>query len=432
VWRSARAQPRRLGDSGDNGAQGNVQRRLLSFLLLGAAALVACTPKPETLHLTPAQWREDLQFFAHELPRRHKNAFHHISRERFEAEVQALDQRVAGLDGDAIYVGMARIANLIGDAHTYLRTPQDDADFAFDFRRFGDVYRVTSAVVGQERALGARVLKVENTPLEGALRLARELTPDDENAAYREAVAPLRLSAGILLHGSGVTPDRNVAHYTLTDGDGDFTVEVRATAANSPPPKAVNVPSEPPLFRQQPEEPFRVVWLADHRAVYCNFRSYTDLGAHAKSLFALIHKENPDKLVVDLRGNGGGDYFEGLKYLVEPIRKLGHLNRRGHLFVLIGPFTFSAAMANAAHFRQRTAALLVGETIGEKPNSYQEPEEVVLPNSHFTLRYSTRYYEFLPGGDNAIHPDQEIVPTWEQRKAGRDPVLEWALAFRDP
>jgi hypothetical protein len=408
------------------------RRRALSSLLLLAAAVVGCTPKPETLKLTPVQWREDLNFFARELPRRHVKAFHHISRERFEAEVRALDQRLEGLDADAVYVGMSRIANLIGDGHTYLRIPQDAANFPFDFRPFGDVYRVTSAVAGQERALGARVLKVENTPIGNAIQLAREQTADDENDAFREAVAPLRLTLGIFLHGWGMTADRNVAHYTLSDGDGEFTVEVRAPPPGGPPSVAIDVPAEPPLFRQHPDEPFSVVWLANERTVYCNFRSYKELGSHARSLFALIGKEHSDKLVVDLRGNGGGDYFEGLKYLVEPIRKLRDLNRPGHLFVLIGPFTFSAAMANAAHFRQQTAALLVGQTIGEKPNSYQEPEEVVLPNSHLTLRYSTRYYEFVPGGDNAIHPDQEIVPTWEQRKAGRDPVLEWALAFKNP
>jgi hypothetical protein len=83
----------------------------------------------------------------------------------------------------------------------------------------------------------------------------------------------------------------------------------------------------------------------------------------------------------------------------------------------------------AAHFRQQTAALLVGQTIGERPNSCQEVEEVVLPNSHLTLRYSTRYYEFQPGGENVIRPDEEIRPAWDQVKAGRDPVLEWVLAF---
>jgi hypothetical protein len=400
--------------------------------ILLALAMASCTARPEKLELTAAQWHEDLRFFARELPRRHKNAFHHISKTQFDAQVDALDHRLETLDADAIYVGMSRIANLIGDAHTYLRVPHDDANFPFDFRKFGDVYRVTNAVAGQERALGARVLSVENVPLGAALQRAREQTPDDESEAYREPLAAQRLSIGIFLHGFGMTSDRSVAHYGLSDDAGDFVLEVRAPPPGGGAPAAISLPKDAPLFQQQPSEPFHTVWLADERTVYCNFRGYTDLSSHAKTLFALIAKEHPDKLVVDLRSNGGGDYTVGLKSLVEPIRLMPSLNRKGHLFVLVGPFTFSAAMANAAHFRQQTAALLVGQPIGERPNSYQEVEEVVLPNSHLTLRYSTRYYEFLPGGENIIRPDEEIRPTWDQVKTGRDPVLDWVLAFRAP
>ena len=53
----------------------------------------------------------------------------------------------------------------------------------------------------------------------------------------------------------------------------------------------------------------------------------------------------------------------GLRYLVRPVRELASINQKGHLYVLIGPQTFSAAMANAAHFRTQTAALLVGQPI---------------------------------------------------------------------
>jgi hypothetical protein len=405
--------------------------RALSTLLL-SATLAGCRPKPETLQLTTAQWREDVHFFARELPRRHKNAFHHISQAHFEAEVDALDRRLEGLDADAVYVGLSRIANLVGDAHTYLRVPRDDANFPFDFHKFGDTYRVTNAVTDQERALGARVLKVENLALPAALQLAREQTPDDESEAYREPLALQRLSVGIFLHGWGLTSNRNVAHYTLADDKGEFTLEVRAPPPGGPSPAAISIPSEPPLFQQQPSEPFHTVWLASERTVYCNFRSYADPSSHAKSLLSLIAKLQPDKLVVDMRSNGGGDYTEGLRDLVEPIRGLASLNRKGHLFVLIGPFTFSAAMANAAHFRQQTAALLVGQTIGERPNSYQEVGEVLLPNSHLTLRYSTQYYEFVPRGENVIRPDQEVRPTWDEVRAGRDPVLEWVLAYHSP
>ena len=87
-------------------------------------------------------------------------------------------------------------------------------------------------------------------------------------------------------------------------------------------------------------------------------------------------------------------------------------------------------MNNAAQFRALTAATLVGETIGEKPNSYAEPREMVLPHSHLTVRYSTRYYSFAPGGDNVIRPDREIAPTWDEYRVGRDPVLDWVLGAR--
>jgi uncharacterized protein YndB with AHSA1/START domain len=72
----------------------------------------------------------------------------------------------------------------------------------------------------------------------------------------------------------------------------------------------------------------------------------------------------------------------------------------------------------------------VGEAIGEKPNSYQEPREFTLPNSRFVVRYSTRFYKSVEGTVNLVAPDKEIVPTWDEYKNGRDPVLEWVLAFK--
>jgi hypothetical protein len=87
-------------------------------------------------------------------------------------------------------------------------------------------------------------------------------------------------------------------------------------------------------------------------------------------------------------------------------------------------------MNNAAQFRQQTAAILVGQEIGEKPNSYQEADSARLPNSHLNLHYSIKFYKFTDGPENAIRPDQEIIPTWDDYKAGVDPVLNWVLAYK--
>ena len=96
------------------------------------------------------------------------------------------------------------------------------------------------------------------------------------------------------------------------------------------------------------------------------------------------------------------------------------------LYVLIGPRTFSAALANAVDFK-KAGATLVGEPIGARPNSYSENDEMTLPNSKLVISYSTRYYEFLPGTD-LVRPDQHIERTWADFLAGKDAALDWILS----
>ena len=235
------------------------------------------------------------------------------------------------------------------------------------------------------------------------------------------------LTTGATLHGLGIIPDRNTAHYTLVDDGGhEFSVDVHWPGTGTP---LVRAFKDLPLYRQKPEQRFACTYLADALTLYCNVRAIRDLSAPADEMLKILRQHSPEKLVIDLRQNRGGDYTLGEKYLVHPIRDLPSINRKGHLFVLIGADTFSAAMNNATQFRAQTAALLVGREIGEKPNSYQEPRSMTLPNSHLTVRYSTRFYRFIDGSDNAIHPDQEIVPTWSDYKSGVDPVLAWVLKY---
>jgi hypothetical protein len=145
-------------------------------------------------------------------------------------------------------------------------------------------------------------------------------------------------------------------------------------------------------------------------------------------MLAMASAAKPAKLIIDMRDNGGGDNTVGYGALVAPIKARADLNARGHLYVLVGPLTFSAAMNNAAQFQDETRAILVGQTIGERPNSYQEPRQFQLPNSHLVVRASTLWYAFRKSGPNVVAPEKEIIPSWDDVKAGRDPVLDWVLA----
>jgi hypothetical protein len=385
----------------------------------------------EISSLTAAQWHEDLKFLATKLPRKHANAFHFISREQFELEVADLDRKLNGMDPDQIYIGMDRIVNSIGDGHTHMRLPSDHAKLPIEVARFGSDYRVVATTPAYEEALGARVIRVDDTTIAHVHDLLLPLTPGDETTALRESRISDLLTIGMVLHGVGVSPDRDKAIYTLADDNGrEFSLTVHSIQPGEVSTvSSIKAFERPPLFLQKPDDSFWYTYLFDRQTVYCSFRGYKELAQRAKGLFELIQQQRADKLVIDMRLNGGGDYTQGLKYLIHPIQKLPEINRKGHLFVLVGARTFSAAMSNAAHFRYQTEAILVGQEIGEKPNSYQEGRGMTLPNSHWTVRYSVKFYRFVNGGENVIRPDQEIAPSWNDYKSGRDPVVDWVLAY---
>src|SRR6202040_2764734 len=117
----------------------------------------------------------------------------------------------------------------------------------------------------------------------------------------------------------------------------------------------VNLVKKPPLGQQNPDQDFWYVYLPDSQTLYCNFRGYQQLKQSTAALWREVKDKNPNKLVIDRRQNSGGDYNQGLEYLIDPIHGLSKINQRGHLFVLIGTNTFSAAMSNAARFASEPA-----------------------------------------------------------------------------
>jgi len=413
----------RFAVSGDSGA--------MSLRWIGQARVVGWDAP--TLDLDVARWHEDLAFFAREIAARHANAFHSLARPRFDSLVTALDRNLDRLNGDQVYVEMDRIANRIGDAHTFLAIPGDAPKFPFAIRRFGAQYRVIAVVRAgrNDRILGARLLKIEDEPVALVIERLLALTPAEEHSSLRQARAEDFVRMGLMLHGLGLTPTREAVTLTLADDAGQqFRFEAHALPLNIGDTLPwTDVFKSAPLYLQHPDQPFWYQYLPEASTVYCSFRGYDNLSSRAADLLALVERVRPEKLVIDMRQNGGGDYTVGLRYLIEPISRLSHFNRRGHLFVAIGTNTFSAGMANAAQFRTHTAAILVGQMIGEKPNSFQEAREMRLPNSHLRVRYSTQYYHFVVRGPNAIRPDHELVPTWADYRLGRDPVLAWILHY---
>ena len=136
-----------------------------------------------------------------------------------------------------------------------------------------------------------------------------------------------------------------------------------------------------------------------------------------------------ERLVVDLRDNGGGNSFQFSYLVLRDLRRRADLNRRERLFVLINGGTFSSAMNNALQMSRETEVILVGEPTGGSPNAFGEMRRLELPNSRIPVWYSTKAFQLIPGRPDAttVEPEIEIQLTSEAHFGGRDPVLEAVL-----
>jgi len=405
---------------------------LRACFVAGMVTLSAFAGEKEVkLALTADQWREDLRVFAKEMPKRHKNLYHAVPKETFDQAVTDLEAAIPGLQPHQIVVRLQQITALVGDAHTAVHFPASFKRYPLGLWWFGNELRVTGAGREYPKALGTRVVKIGGMPLpEVQARVTRCFpSAENENPWYVLSLSSAFMIMPEVLQALGVVPDLGPATFTFEDDQG--TPVDLAIAPVDQPLRLVSAAKEEPLFRQRMGEPFWFTYLPESQTVYVAFRSYASLGKNAKELFQFVDANPVRRLVVDLRQNGGGDFNVGRKHLVEPIKARPQLNQKGHLYVVIGRRTFSAALANATHFRKETQAILVGEPIGETPNGYSENDELTLPNSHLVVSYSTRYYRFADEDIPAVLPDQRIEPTWADFKAGKDPVMEWILQQRE-
>ena len=404
-------------------------------VVLGGSSLPAASKEASVREipvLTKTQWFEDVRYLARELPKRHKNAFHTVTREQFGRSVAELEAAVPSLSDHQIIVRMMQIAASVGDGHTGVHLPRSFRLYPLGLYWFGPELRVTAAAKEYGRAIGTRVVGIGGVGIDEVQARISSCFPtaENENPWYVMNSSTAFITRHEVLHALGVVSDSQHAAFMFQDERGEqFTLDLAPVA---PDPnigaRLIRAATAEPLTRQRLGERFWFTYLPDSRTVYVSFRGYDELGDNARKLLQFIAANPAQRLVIDMRQNDGGDFLKGRKHLIRPVKELGDLNQKGRLFVIIGRRTFSAAMVNAIDFRKETNALLVGEPAGERPNSYSENDEMTLPNSRLVVSYSTEYYKFLDEDVPAVTPDKRIDPNWEDYKAGRDPVMEWILA----
>jgi hypothetical protein len=403
-------------------------RRALTILFF----LSSCASRNATTEITPGAWRDDLSYLARELPNRHANAFHTVSRVNFDAEVARLDAAIPRMNGDEVLVGLMRIVALIGDGHTHLDLPPSYLRYPIELEWFGDELRVVAAAAPYHAEVGARVMAIGSTPIRDVMERATQLVPRGENDGRTRLTATMQLTSPQVLHGLGLIADRQNAPFSLELATGGrATVTLLPARLGDFSTWRLATGEKPQLYLQRLTEPWWAEFLPDAQTVYFSFTGYppdAEFRERTAALARLLDESHARRLVIDLRRNQGGDLDRFRRLLLPMIKAHATINRKGGLFVITGPGTFSAATVNALDLRNEANAILVGGPTGMRPNHYGEVAEFRLPNSGLRVSYATQYHRFASDADSAVIPDKYLEPTWAEFHAGRDPVMEWILS----
>ena len=370
-----------------------MRKLIAAFVLLGTLVLAVGASDPVDLtKLTKQDLKEDFEYFARELPKKHKNAFHNISKADYDSMVAKLAADLPSLTYYEVFVRMLQITAKIGDGHTYVHLPATFKRYPLVLYWYGRDLRVTRATADYKDAIATRVIAINGMPIDEVQKRVLSVCSQAENEWANMSNSPGYLLTPEVLNTLGIALDTEKTTFTFQKDDGkQFSREIIASSVPALTGKFIGAAKEEPISRLKPTEPFAFTYFPEHKTMYVNFRTYENLADNSKKMLEALDSSGAKKLVIDLRYNGGGDYFKG-RGLIAGILKRTEINQKGHLYVLIGRRTFSAAMVNATDFRKSTNALLVGEPIGERPNSYSENDEMTLPHSKVVVSYSTRYY----------------------------------------
>lgn len=403
-----------------------MRKTLLWIALLLANSAFGQTSIPT---LTAEQWRQDLGDFVKEVTTKHANPYHVTSKAQFDRAVSELRERIPSMKNYEVVVGLQHLAALLGDGHSFIDTGSLYQRFPLEVFWFGSDLRVIRASPEYQQALYTKIIAIDSLPIQEVQSRLQQLIPQGENQWYVLNASQKLLIEVEPLAALGVLSNVSPATFTFEDDAGhQFTLQIRPVAAGASDAKEVDK-NPAPLPLQHPEDPLWFKYLPESKTVYVDWRSYRDLETQSERLLAYI-KENPvDRLIVDMRWNEGGNFTKGRQYLIEKIMFVPELNRAGHLYVITGRATFSAAMTNATDFRRETQAILVGEPVGARPNGYMENYMFTLPNSKLRGSCAMLKYRFQPDANtDTVFPDKRFDPDWRLFSEGQDGALQWILA----
>jgi hypothetical protein len=396
----------------------NISRFLFATLSLCATYTYAQTSKNI--------FSNDLKFYRDSLPVKHKNLFAKLSKAGFDVMVTQLEEQTPNISAEKFYVEIMKIQAAIGDEHSTIIPPYT-TKYPIRFERFDDGLVVTATDEANKKLLLSKVIRIGDKTLAEAEKIVSSVIISG-NIPYFNIAEASYLASPDLLYALNLSASPNDVNLELLSPDGE-TLNVKLDAIQkSKQVEMVYAPVYGNLLANTKKDNY---WYAMEKGnLYFNYNKCQDdpkkpFEAFNDSLFKEVEKQKPNRIIIDLRMNSGGNSAVLIPF-IEKIKN-SNLNKKGKIFVLIGRATFSSAIMNAIELKKETKAILVGETTAGTINHYGEVRAFNLPNTKLQVNYSTQYWENWKGHDGPLVPEVKISKNLSDLLKGNDKVLNYVM-----
>jgi len=409
--------------------------------------------------------RQDLDYFGRLLaldrsftPRRRASA---------EQRLAALEDLPSPLPVPKLQTALMQIIALADNGHSRVDPIRDKGTLWTEpvrITRFAEGFYVMRATAPYRDMLGGRIESIDGVPFDRVLALLETLRGGIEGLR-RETAATLIILPDVL-YGLGIAADPRISNWTVRSPDGRLvtrTIAAVPLAKREGPPSDERWLSPEPLKRigdwisyapasgvlpeslSDYDRHFALFPVAGTCAAAVRLQSIADADGQQIRPFLLsaqaaLEKSKPCAIVLDLRGNGGGDYTNTWDFA----HALPHLTA-GPIYILTDPQTFSAAITTAG-FTMNAAGkrvTIVGEPVGDRLAFYSEGQRGCLPDSGICVAFQLARHDYarpclgwncfwvdwlFPVRVRTFQPQVLIPRRFSDWNAGHDAAYEWCVS----
>lgn len=413
--------------------------RNLSLLIIVLLLNLVCNSQT----LKQVDWTADIDFLATELPQKHYDFFTVKEKKEFLVGLDKIKLSSPKLTDIEVAIKLQQLIAGFGDSHTAVNYGQlidKNKMLPLHLYWFSDGLYILHTTQENMEILGHQIVSVNGVPLKTITDSLGTMTTKDNQAIIKNSI-PKLLPLVQVLECFGFVKEQEIK-LELKDLNGIKKTHILKFAEMTRQNRKTYKPDSLALCYRNERAFFVDYYQAKNNVYYLqynrcwskelelqngntqNAEKMPSFKEFEERVFQTLANNRVDKLVFDMRFNGGGNSIQGTQF-VEKLAKFLENNSKIKLYVVVGRNTFSSAILNAMDFKRLTNAVFVGEETSGKPNHFGEVKNFKLPSSGIRVDYSTKYFKQTDEKVTTISPDIKLEPSFSDFARGIDPVYEW-------